>query len=70
MVVGCEFCLGGSRGGSEGFGFAVGPAVGDGSPFSSRRIGGFGRPAVDKPVVLARYGTGGGPAFSTACAAL
>ena len=48
----------------------MGLGVADISPSSSRRTGGFGRPAVDKPVVLARYGIGGGAGFSTACAAL
>ena len=68
--MGCEFCLGGRRGGSKGFGFAVGLAVADDPPLPSPRTGGLGRPAVDKPVVLARYGTGGGAGFWTACAAL
>ena len=34
---------------------------------SVRRTGGFGRLFVDKPVVLALYGTGGGAGFCTAC---
>ena len=51
-------------------GLAIGLAVADASPFSICRNGGFGRFAVDKPVVLARYGIGGGAGFCAACAAL
>lgn len=65
-VSGCAFCLGGSRGGSEGFGFVA--EVGVCCPFccSIRLTGGSGRFLVSIPVVFALYGTGGGAAFLVA----
>ena len=63
--MGFEFCLGGSLGGSEGFGFVegVGPCWSLSLPVL--RTGGFGRLFVFIPVLLALYGTGGGAGFCT-----
>lgn len=66
----CSVCLGGSRGGSEGFGFVCGGALGAiggaGALLSapSRLPGGGGRCAVESPVVSFRYGCGGGRSSS------
>ena len=60
---GYSVCLGGSLGGKLGGGrLLAGAAVmtGDALPVPSpRRTGGFGRFAVESPVVSARYGVGG-----------
>ncbi len=63
---GCEFCLGGSRGGSDGFGFAAEVGVCCPVSCSSRLTGGFGRVLVFILVVFALYGTGGGAGFLAA----
>lgn len=50
---------GGSRGGSLGFGLAGSCATSSSVPDIFLRTGGFGRLSVFRPVVFARYGTGG-----------
>jgi hypothetical protein len=51
-VSGCEFCLGGSRGGSEGFGFAANVVVCWPLLCSIRLTGGFGRFLESIPAVF------------------
>jgi len=57
-----EFCLGGSRGGRLG-GFGLAAGDGRGRSAISLRTGGGGRWDVDRPVVSARNGAGGGLGF-------
>ena len=66
---GCEFCLGGNRGGRPGgFGRSTGGGIRPSAP--SFLPGGGGRFEVDSPVVSARKGTGGPFGFAASASSL